>query len=100
MTGDNRDPSEPESSVLGSLPRDRPGTRSPRRPARGAGASGEDVSADRSEPSGDRQPSGERHGVEDLAWAGVAVAAEAATLGVRLANRLFEAGGGRQRPSS
>jgi hypothetical protein len=30
-------------------------------------------------------------GVEDLAWAGVAVAAEAATLGVRLAGRAFEA---------
>jgi len=30
-------------------------------------------------------------GVEDLAWAGVAVAAQAATVGVRLANRAFEA---------
>jgi hypothetical protein len=30
-------------------------------------------------------------GVEDLAWAGVAVAAEAATLGVRLASKAIEA---------
>jgi hypothetical protein len=30
-------------------------------------------------------------GLEDLAWAGIAVAAEAATLGVRLAGRAFEA---------
>jgi hypothetical protein len=34
---------------------------------------------------------GQMGGVEDLAWAGVAVAAEAATLGVRLAGRAFEA---------
>jgi hypothetical protein len=30
-------------------------------------------------------------GIEDLAWAGVAVAAEAATIGVRLASRAIEA---------
>ena len=30
-------------------------------------------------------------GLEDLAWAGVAAAAEAATLGVRLATRAVEA---------
>ena len=36
--------------------------------------------------------SGDEHGgVEDLAWAGVAVAAEAATLGVRLLSRAVEA---------
>ena len=35
---------------------------------------------------------GDEHGgVEDLAWAGVAVAAEAATLGVRLLSRAVEA---------
>jgi len=32
----------------------------------------------------------ERGGVEDLAWAGIAVAAEAATLGVRLLSRAVE----------
>jgi hypothetical protein len=37
-------------------------------------------------------PAGTEHGgVEDLAWAGVAVAAEAATLGVRLLSRAVEA---------
>lgn len=37
-------------------------------------------------------PSGAEHGgVEDLAWAGIAVAAEAATLGVRLLSRAVEA---------
>jgi hypothetical protein len=34
---------------------------------------------------------GEGPGVEDLAWAGVTVAAEAATLGVRLLSRALEA---------
>lgn len=34
---------------------------------------------------------GQRAGLEEIAWAGVAAAAEAATLGVRLANRAFEA---------
>ena len=37
-------------------------------------------------------PAGPEHGgVEDLAWAGIAVAAEAATLGVRLLSRAVEA---------
>jgi len=30
-------------------------------------------------------------GLEDLAWAGIAVTAEAATLGVRLVGRAFDA---------
>ena len=40
-----------------------------------------------------RRPTGDarRGGVEDLAWAGIAVAAEAATLGVRLLSRAVEA---------
>ena len=33
----------------------------------------------------------EGRGIEDVAWAGVAAAAEAATIGVRLANRALEA---------
>ena len=38
------------------------------------------------------EPRGGAHGgVEDLAWAGIAVAAEAATLGVRLLSRAVEA---------
>ena len=37
-------------------------------------------------------PAGQRiGGVEDLAWAGVAVAAQAATVGVRAASRALEA---------
>jgi hypothetical protein len=34
---------------------------------------------------------GRSGGLEDLAWAGVAAAAEAATIGVRLASRAMEA---------
>ncbi|HSI79965.1 MAG TPA: hypothetical protein VK919_04870 [Solirubrobacterales bacterium] len=82
------EPGDPAASVLGSLPRDRLGTRSPRRgPPR----------SDRGpEAPGERPPP--KRSIEELAWGGIAVAAEAATLGVRLANRLFEAGAGRQRP--
>lgn len=39
-------------------------------------------------PEGGQGPIG---GIEDLAWAGVAAAAEAATLGVRLASKAIEA---------
>jgi len=39
------------------------------------------------EPSGDQAGGG----LEDLAWAGIAAAAEAATIGVRLASRAMEA---------
>ncbi len=46
-------------------------------------------------PAAEREappPAGPEHGgVEDLAWAGIAVAAEAATLGVRLLSRAVEA---------
>ena len=34
---------------------------------------------------------GSGRGLEDVAWAGIAAAAEAATVGVRLAGRAFEA---------
>jgi hypothetical protein len=36
-------------------------------------------------------PQAEHGGVEDLAWAGIAVAAEAATLGIRLLSRAMDA---------
>ena len=44
-------------------------------------------------PTESELPEGEREGggVEDLAWAGITVAAEAATLGVRLLSRAVEA---------
>jgi hypothetical protein len=42
--------------------------------------------SDESEP-----PAGRGGGVEDVAWAGITVAAEAATLGVRLLSRAVEA---------
>jgi hypothetical protein len=37
------------------------------------------------------EPSSARGGVEEVAWAGITVAAEAATLGVRLVSRALEA---------
>ena len=45
----------------------------------------------RVEPGASRPAEAEHGGIEDLAWAGVAVAAEAATLGVRLLSRAVEA---------
>ena len=109
---------ESEGSIFGKLPDARPGTRSPRRrsasspgppakptkkraapkpqpaadAAKVAAASAPSPASsdvDPAEPS--TPPQSERASVEDLAWAGVAAAAEAATLGVRLANRAMEA---------
>jgi hypothetical protein len=85
--------------VFGNLPRTRPGARSPRREAgapkprqaeaRGASPAPEpDVPRDDPEHSPTPEPGG---GIEDVAWAGVAAAAEAATIGVRLATRALEA---------
>jgi len=100
--------------VFGNLPRSRPGTRSPRRSsARPEGAAepgptpppaaaetwpaepapppppGRDRGG---EPAGaEAEPDTTSGGLEDLAWAGIAAAAEAATLGIRLANRALEA---------
>lgn len=109
---------EEEPSVFGNLPKTRPGARSPRR---GADAEKQKTSASaRAEqpetartgqqeragkakplsppprPRGQQRPEhakpeGHGRGIEEVAWAGVAAAAEAATIGVRLANRALEA---------
>ena len=112
------DPADPEAattpgSVFGNLPDSRPGGRSPRRDAtrkpRAAKAAAKPrakastatkpkpkpgpAAAPRPsppppEPAAEPESGG---GLEDIAWAGVAAAAEAATLGIRLANRALEA---------
>jgi len=113
------EPVAPERGVFGNLPDARPGTRSPRRDAARAGrkanaakgsaakASAAKPKAAKPEPKPPRekpapkpprepappqpeQPQG-GGGLEDIAWAGVAAAAEAATIGVRLASRAIEA---------
>jgi hypothetical protein len=102
---------QPESEgVFGNLPGTRPGSRSPRRgdPAGDSAAkpaSGEPRAAPPPPPT-DPPPATEREApvagepdagqpritsVEDLAWAGVAVAAQAATVGIRFASRALEA---------
>ena len=113
-------PSKPESGeepaeqggVFGNLPGSRPAVRSPRRGA-GAKATGSPSRSSETKPRGSRSPrspaarppkrataaehetsspaEAEHGGIEDLAWAGVAVAAEAATLGVRLLSRAVDA---------
>jgi hypothetical protein len=99
--------------VFGNLPRSRPGTRSPLRErehaARKRAATDERESAAETPSASagrqdapleaaqraDDEPSAsdqrEPGGLEDLAWAGIAAAAEAATIGVRLASRAMEA---------
>jgi hypothetical protein len=96
-------PSSPEQDeaadgVFGNLPRTRPGTRSARRDseearkrrpsAQAAGRPERAGIAEPAPPAPEQEPGG---GIEDVAWAGVAAAAEAATIGVRLANRALEA---------
>lgn len=118
---ETREETDQQGSVFGNLPGNRPGVRSPRRrgtgPASATGAAAKGAgdqprsSAQKPEvPQPPRYPAGrspessetaqrrtsppaeaEHGGVEDLAWAGVAVAAEAATLGVRLLSRAVEA---------
>jgi len=103
---------EQAASVFGNLPASRPGTRSPRRGETAAGgpelaepaaavqpqavdrdAGGPDTPPSRTArpQRAEEEPGDGSAGLEDLAWAGVAVAAEAATLGVRLATRAVEA---------
>jgi hypothetical protein len=97
-----------DSGIFGSLPSSRPGARSPRRtdgekasskPKRAVKAPPqarskpkpppEPPAQDRPAAAGEPEDGGQK-GLEDLAWAGVAAAAEAATLGVRLATRALE----------
>ena len=107
---------EEQGSIFGKLPNARPGVRSPRRAAakarepQAARARPPRRSAPKARPSptgsGRGTPSPPRPrrpepeaaaqgrgggGVEDVAWAGITVAAEAATLGVRLLSRAVEA---------
>ena len=106
---------QPESDgVFGNLPGTRPGSRSPRRgePAGDSAAKpagGESRAAPPPPPPPpptDPPPATEREApvagepdagqqritsVEDLAWAGIAVAAQAATVGIRFASRALEA---------
>ncbi len=100
-------PGEGDSGLFGKLPRSRPGTRSPRRAAaaesQGAPATDRIAEAPRPKPSPRLRPAADEPsapaaaseeggaGLEDLAWAGIAVTAEAATLGVRLLSRAIDA---------
>lgn len=107
-----------DQGVFGNLPRTRPGTRSPLRegaadaPAPAAKPRDPDPphqvdAPERPDPldhdwadeaEGDERPApgppqgdGAPASLEDLAWAGIAVLAEAATVGVKLATRAMEA---------
>lgn len=105
-TSDENDAGDAPEGVFGNLPTTRPGARSPRR--EGEAAEGQPAeppkpsAADEPapppphepppapEPARQAEPT-EGGGIEEVAWAGVAAAAEAATIGVRLATRALEA---------
>lgn len=96
-----------EGGVFGNLPRSRPGMRSPRRRESKEAAAASEAKpsppSPRQRPAPPAQPpprapepeapprDTEGGGVEELAWAGITVAAEAATLGLRLLSRAVEA---------
>ena len=106
-------PSATPDGVFGNLPGTRPGTRSPRRRSSNGSAKPATTEKRRAAPPPPPPPqppaeppaAAEREAplaagpggspqissVEDLAWAGIAVAAEAATVGVRFASRALEA---------
>jgi hypothetical protein len=82
--------------VFGNLPGSRPGARSPRRRSGDAAEPPKPKpkpAPETTPPAPEAAPPDESGpgGLEDVAWAGVAVAAEAATIGVRLASRAIEA---------
>jgi hypothetical protein len=102
-----------DAGIFGNLPTSRPGSRSPRRTGGDGDAGTREESraeakarpepeppppppprpaseAPEPEPPPEDAEQGQR-GLEDLAWAGVTAAAEAATIGVRLATRALEA---------
>ncbi len=113
-------PDPADTGLFGKLPRTRPGTRSPRRagtggPSKKAEPSKSQARPVREPPTPVREPPTPRKpptpareqrpreseapagddergaGLEELAWAGIAVTAEAATLGVRLMSRALDA---------
>ena len=116
---DEARPDPDDTGLFGKLPRSRPGTRSPRRTAGGGPPKAERAkresrpraTATRATPKSrpapppadeperaasgapSSAPAGEDQGagLEELAWAGIAVTAEAATLGVRLMSRALDA---------
>ena len=89
------------SAVESDRPQARPSVRLRKRAAAPAPREPEPREPPREEPPVPPRASSEREGelpdgseigsLEDLAWAGITVAAEAATLGVRLASRAMEA---------
>jgi hypothetical protein len=109
-------PASGDRGVFGNLPSERPGVRSPRRgegkskQAKAGGAKRTKAASAaakpapkappppppsaREEPPPEPAPQAAESGrgsVEEVAWAGITVAAEAATLGVRLVSRALEA---------
>jgi hypothetical protein len=102
----NGDPDD--TGLFGKLPRSRPGMRSPRRAGGGEVRTAAAKTEAKPKPKPARpatpprvraeeadaresDPEERGAGLEELAWAGIAVTAEAATLGVRLMSRALDA---------
>jgi hypothetical protein len=92
MTDNGTQPQEgadPQSGVLGNLPRTRPSVRSPRRaatPAEPSAAAAREESAEQREPEAAAPAD-----LEALARSGLAIAGGAASLGLRIAGRAASA---------
>jgi hypothetical protein len=85
-------PGDPETASSRVRPPDTTGHSSPSpSPTQPETARGPKAPRDGEQAGGQEAPHAEGPGVEDLAWAGITVAAEAATLGVRLLSRALEA---------
>jgi|GEM_PF-3049840 len=108
---DGDEPTVPQAGVLGNLPKTRPSVRSPRRkeqkPAKPAGAEPESAAKSRkrpaeptervearrpptepaSEPTPEASPGNPAADLDALARGGIAIAGEAASLGLRIAGR-------------
>jgi hypothetical protein len=92
MAEDGTQPGEgadPQSGILGNLPRSRPSVRSPRRET----ARAEPTPPPVTEAAEEREPAAEAQGadLEALARSGLAIAGGAASLGLRIAGRAASA---------
>jgi hypothetical protein len=90
-SGKGAAPGTPGAKTARARTKPKPSRPAPRRPAPAkprASSEPAEPGPERSAPEGEPPSAG---GLEDLAWAGVAAAAEAATIGVRLASRAMEA---------
>ena len=86
--GADASPEPGEDSILGSLPRSRPGVRSPRRDAAAKARAARTPKSAQASAGGDPpEPQQDSGNLEDLAHAGATTAIQVATAGLKFAGR-------------